>query len=121
VVRSLPALTAHVGKESNRLEEVELGLEHDPDEVWTEYRDPSRDPWATLVLPVLKQMPIERLVDATGMHRRSLFAIRAEERVPHPRNRQALIAAAGAFARERLQEARTNPPVDEVAPVRGLS
>lgn len=36
VVRSIPELTAHVGKESNRLEEVEAGVEHDPDEIWTE-------------------------------------------------------------------------------------
>lgn len=72
----------HIGKESNRLEAVEAGIEHDPDEVWTEYQDPRCDPWWTLVLPVLRQMPIDRLVAATGLHRRSLFAIRAGERRP---------------------------------------
>jgi transposase len=34
----------HVGKESNLLEEVEAGLVHDPDEVYTEYVDVRRDP-----------------------------------------------------------------------------
>jgi hypothetical protein len=114
VVRSLPDLTAHVGKESNLLEEVEAGLEHDPDEVWTAYADPRRDPWRTLVLPVLRQMPMAAL-DGQGLHRRSPFAIRAGERLPHPRNRQALIAAAGAFARRRLQEAGIEPPTEDVA------
>lgn len=34
----------HVGKEYNRLEEVEAGIEHSPDEVWTKYADPKRNP-----------------------------------------------------------------------------
>ncbi len=64
-MQSIPELTTHVGKESNKFEEVEAGIEHNPDEVWTAYADPGRDPWETLVLPVLKQLPIDRLVDAT--------------------------------------------------------
>lgn len=35
----------HVRKEANKLEEVETGLEHDPEVIYTEYRDPKRDPW----------------------------------------------------------------------------
>lgn len=114
VVRSVPELTPHVGKESNRLEEVEAGIEHSPEEVWTEYQDPGRDPWATLVLPVLRQMPIERRVEATGLHRRSLFALRAGERRPHPGNRQVLVAAAGAYAREQLLGAGIEPTSDNI-------
>ena len=114
-VRSIPELTTHVGKESNRLEEVEAGLEHDPDEVWTEYRDPGRDPWGTLVMPVLRQMPIDRLVEGTDLHRCSLFAIRAGERIPHPKNRQALLAAAGAFVRECVAEAGIELVTDNLA------
>lgn len=115
VVRSIPELTTHVGKESNRLEEVEAGIEHSPDEVWTEYDDPSRNPWKKLVLPVLRQMPIDRLVVATGMHRRSLFAIRAGERLPYSKNRQQLIAAAGAYARGQLLGAGVEPTNDDIA------
>ena len=40
-VRSIPELTTHVGKESYRLEDVEIGLEHNPDEIWIEYRNRS--------------------------------------------------------------------------------
>lgn len=46
-----------VSKEANRLKEGETGSEHSVGEVWTECRDPRRDPWETLVLPVLKQVP----------------------------------------------------------------
>jgi len=44
----------YVGKESNYLEERELGLVHDLDEVLTEYADPRRDPFDLLVRPVLR-------------------------------------------------------------------
>jgi hypothetical protein len=30
-----PSLLVHVGKEFNKLEKVEAGLEHEPDEIWT--------------------------------------------------------------------------------------
>ncbi len=56
VVRSLSALTTHVGKESNRFEEVEAGIEHNPDEVWTEYVDPRCGPWRALELPIPRQI-----------------------------------------------------------------
>jgi hypothetical protein len=48
----------HVGKEANKLEAVEAGLEHDPEAVYTEYISSKYDPWRTLVLPVLKQIPM---------------------------------------------------------------
>jgi hypothetical protein len=35
-VRTHQELLTYVGKESNKLEEVETGLEHDPDGVYTE-------------------------------------------------------------------------------------
>ena len=99
IVTSLAALTTHVGKESNRLEEMEAGVGHDPGEVRTEYHNQNRDPWRTGVLPVLRLMPMSEL-EGLGMHRRSLFAVRAGVRLPHPRNRRVLIAAAATLTRE---------------------
>lgn len=49
-MRMRPELLTHVGKGSNRIEEVEAGLEHDPDKIYAEYADPKRDPSRTLVL-----------------------------------------------------------------------
>ena len=35
----------YIGKESNSLEEVEVGLIHSPQNVYTEYPDAKRDEW----------------------------------------------------------------------------
>lgn len=114
-VRSIPELTTHVGKESNKLEEIEAGLEHDPDEVWTEYADPGPDQWSTLVLPVLKQMPASQLAEATGLAMSTIKAARNGHTDPHPLNRQALIGAAADFARVRLRDLGIPHPTDDLA------
>ena len=54
-----------IGKESNRLEEVEAGLVHDEHSVYTEYPDPRRDEWQTRILPMLKKIPLAKLVNIT--------------------------------------------------------
>jgi len=43
----------YIGRESNRLEEIEAGVIHSPESVYTEYPDPRRDEWQTRILPVL--------------------------------------------------------------------
>ncbi|PYX63819.1 MAG: hypothetical protein DMG78_31240, partial [Acidobacteria bacterium] len=45
----------YVGKESNSLEEVETGLIHSAENVYTEYPDPRRDEWTTKIVPALRQ------------------------------------------------------------------
>jgi hypothetical protein len=115
VVRSLPELTTHVGKESNLWEAVEAGLEHDPDEVWTAYANPNRDPWPALVLPVLKRIPAKRLAAEAGLAVSTVKAARNGHTLPHGGNREALTRAAGAFARERLEETGIAPPFDDLA------
>jgi hypothetical protein len=53
-----------IGKEADRLEEVEAGLTHEPGEVYTLYEDAQRDTWRSLVAPVLEAMPMEELLAA---------------------------------------------------------
>lgn len=45
-------LPLHIGKESNRLEEVQDGIVDDPDDVYVEYRDERRE-WEA-ALPALR-------------------------------------------------------------------
>ena len=45
----------YIGKESNALEDVEAGLVHSTESVYTEYCDPKRDKWATKILPALRK------------------------------------------------------------------
>lgn len=80
----------YIGKESNRLEEVQEQSLLDPDAVYTEYPDPRRNEWATRVLPKLKAMPLRELMGRTALPRSTLQAIRGGRR-PHPRRQQFLV------------------------------
>jgi hypothetical protein len=67
----------YIGKESNRLQEVEEQSLLDPSDVYTEYPDPRRDEWATKILPKLKAVPLRELMEQTGFPRSTLQALRA--------------------------------------------
>jgi hypothetical protein len=60
----------HIGKESNRLEESEDGLDVLEDEAFTEYRDP-RAEWAE-ALAALRAIRAAELARRTGMSERIL-------------------------------------------------
>lgn len=85
----------YIGKESNSLEEVEGGLIHSPENIYTEYLDPHRGLWSTKVLPLLRNMPLPLLVRLSGMARSTLIEIRAERSRPHPENQRRLAAIVG--------------------------
>lgn len=81
----------YIGKESNRLEEVDAGTIHSVEQTYTNYEDPSRDDWTTKILPVIKSMPMAQLQKASGLSRSALQAIRAGRR-PHRANMERLMA-----------------------------
>jgi hypothetical protein len=81
-------LIRYIGKESNALEDVEAGMIHSANTVYTEYRDASRDEWQTKILPVLKGMPLAFLVARTGLSRRTLIYARTGKFRPHARHRE---------------------------------
>jgi hypothetical protein len=82
----------YIGKESNSLEDVEAGLIHSAENVYTEYVDPRRDEWQTVILPVLKKMPLVDLVKLSRLARSTLIEIRAGRSRPHRKNRELLAA-----------------------------
>ena len=81
-----------VGKESNKLEEVQEGGVADAGDVYTEYPDPRRDEWITEILPQLKALPIRELMRRSRLSRRAVQMIRAGRR-PNPKNLTKLRAA----------------------------
>jgi hypothetical protein len=81
----------HIGKESNKLEDVQSGIVHDVDEVTTELVDPKRDEWTTVILPILREMPISLLMRESGLSRATIQAIRAGRR-PYKKNMERLVA-----------------------------
>lgn len=95
------ASLAYIGKESNKLEEVDAGMVQMWDEVRNEYADPRHDPWRTVVVPVLREMPVSLLVQETSLKERAIQYARKGVTQPTPENRRSLIRAAAAYARER--------------------
>ena len=80
----------YIGKESNNLEEVESGLIHSAQSVYTEYPDPRREEWHTKILPALKKFPVAALVKLSGLSRSTLTRALAGRSRPRLRNRNLL-------------------------------
>lgn len=85
-------LLKFIGKESNSLENVESGLEHSENAVYTEYDDQKRDEWATKILPALKKVPLKLLVKKCRgrLSRSGLIKLRAGKTKPHRKTEQLL-------------------------------
>jgi hypothetical protein len=80
-----------IGKESNKLEEVDAGLVHSPDSVYTVYADPTRDIWERNIRPKMRLFSLKVLMAETGLSRRMLIKAKNGQVRPHARNR-AIIA-----------------------------
>jgi hypothetical protein len=80
----------YIGKESNSLEEVDAGLIHSAENVYTEYPDPRRDEWQTKILPALSKIPVPMLMTISGKSRSTIFEWLAGRSRPHPKNRELL-------------------------------
>jgi hypothetical protein len=79
-----------IGKESNSLEDVESGLIHSSQNVYTEYPDSRRDEWETKIRPALSNTPLSRLVKMSGLSRRMLINARTGRTRPHRKNQELL-------------------------------
>jgi|SRR5579864_4888646 len=82
----------YIGKESNSLEEVDTGLIHTAENVYTEYRDRRRDEWQTKILPALKKIPTPILVKMSGLSPSTIKDTLAERSRPHQNNQKRLVA-----------------------------
>ncbi|MCZ6858071.1 MAG: hypothetical protein O7F70_08740 [Gemmatimonadetes bacterium] len=102
----------YVGKESNRMEDVEHGVVHDRQDVQDAYTDPRHDEWVTLVVPVLKVVPASVLAQASGLSTRTIKSLRNEHSRPSRKHRQILVRVAVECARNPL--ARRRPESDTV-------
>jgi hypothetical protein len=72
-----------IGKESNTLENVEVGLVHSIDRVYTVYPDPSRDEWQRIIVPALRRVSLSALAKESGLSRRTIINARTGKRRPH--------------------------------------
>ena len=83
----------YIGKESNSLEEVDAGLIHSGQNVYTEYPDKRRDEWQIKIMPALKDAALSSLVEECRgiLSRRALIDLRAGRSRPHRKNQQLLV------------------------------
>jgi hypothetical protein len=81
-----------IGKESNSLENVDEGMVHSDQDVYTEYADPRRSEWIIKIRPALRKPKLEVLVEACGKRlcRREIIELRAGRKKPHRRTQQLL-------------------------------
>ena len=82
----------YVGKESNSLEEVDAGLIHSPENVYTIYADPRRDEFQRKILPALRKLPPAVLVKMIGLSPTTIKDTLAGRSRPYPQNRKRLAA-----------------------------
>jgi hypothetical protein len=80
----------YIGKESNSLEEVDAGLIHSPENVYTEYLDRRRDEWQTKILPALGKLPPELLVKLSGLSPTTIKDTLAGRSRPYSTNQKCL-------------------------------
>jgi hypothetical protein len=78
----------YIGKESNKLEDVEAGTVHSADQVYVEYCDTRRDEWVTKIVPILKKTPLAVLIAETGLSQRALISLRMGHSRPRRKNRE---------------------------------
>jgi hypothetical protein len=64
-----------IGKESNKIEQVEEGGVPAESDVYTIYSDPHRDEWNTKWLPLLQSTPVPKLLES-GVSRATIYAVR---------------------------------------------
>lgn len=104
---------AYVGKESNRIEEVETGLLHRLDEVMRTYGE-AHDPWHSWVVRVLQAMTLRELMAETGLDRRTIQRLRNRHAEPRPSTEKALTRLAGDWAGQQLREHGLASPRSDV-------
>jgi hypothetical protein len=102
----------YIGKEANRLEEVEQGTVHDWEEVRSEYYDPSADPWRSLVVPILKMMDRSELATLSGVSERHIARLRNGRQMPSSKLRDLLTSIAAKHARGQIGK---DEPRDDLA------
>lgn len=106
--------TSVIGKESNKLEEGQMGMLHRIGEALATYGR-RLDPWEEYVRPVLHEIPARVLAEVTGLNERSIKRLRNGHARPRSANEARLTEVAVRWAGARLQQAGVQPPRGDLA------
>lgn len=86
-----------IGKEADRLEEVQSGLVHALDDVLQVFAHPGFDERRSVIVPTLRRIPARWLAEQTGLALSTVKAARNGHAVPHVRNCDKLVRTANDF------------------------
>jgi hypothetical protein len=100
---------AHIGKESNRLEDIEVGLVEDLAEVQSEYDDYYQRVFVPLVLPVLQKLGVRETARRSGHSLGAVSAALARRSKPRRSSLESYQSVAVAHAADRLAAADAIP------------
>lgn len=81
----------YIGKESNKLEEVQEGRVHDLDDVQQVFRHPGDDPWENEIIPELREVPRKELAGALGVSERTVTSWRQGHSRPREATRKRVL------------------------------
>jgi hypothetical protein len=98
----------YIGKESNRLEEVQNCMVSNEDEFRVTYIDPRLDPWPRYAAPLLKHVSSKQLEKATDISSRMIKSYR-KGAMPRQDNRRKLVRALTKEAKKLLDSATAIP------------
>jgi len=110
-----PVAEIYIGKESNRLEDVEVGLIHRLGEFLDAYAEARKGSWERLVRPVLRDIPARWLAERTGLSRRTIQRLRNGYSRPRRDHEGALTVIAVGYSRDRIRERAIEPPQSDLA------
>lgn len=114
---------AHIGKESNQLEDIEVGLVEDLEEVQSEYGDYYSRVFIPLVVPVLRMLGVRATARRTGFAVGAVSAALGGKARPRVRNMPKYESIAVDYANEVLAQAGLSASgrgVDSLAQVRAI-
>lgn len=84
---------SHIGKEANKLEELQAGFERNAEVIYTEYHRPGRDEWTAVVLPELKKQNLRAFSVHCRLSERQLRTLVQGKVVPHSSNQRRIAKA----------------------------
>lgn len=105
----------YIGKESNALEQVQLGLVHATAEVRTTYQVGEKTIWDLVYLPAIRRISRQQLAELTGRGIRLIRYWRKGERQPPPEMIRLLKIVAARWAAWALRQKDVPPEDREVA------
>src|SRR5262249_43373595 len=99
----------------NALDDLQAGLVQDEAEIVNAYRQPGRDEWSAIVLPVLRALGVRKVQRRTQLSLSATSEVLTGKSTPRAGNRVIYLHVAAEHARSSLAELGVEAPMEPVA------